>query len=134
MKEIKYIEQFTNYLQIPIIGKEGRAMLDLGYQRSFPMKSKIYFFVNGSITMCYTHVMNFLINNGQEYNVNQDGLGYGFFLGGGAGLPLTDQFTLEPGVSIQYYPTNLTGYPDYKPNFSIYLRILLGFSHKVAIK
>ena len=139
---------------IPIAGKEGRAILELGYQRSFPMKSKIYYFVNGSVTMCYTHVIkSVLVVEGREYNLiniygnnnyvpnsntqefttNQYGLGWGFTLGGGIGLPLTDQFSLEPGVSMQYYPVNLTGYSLYKPCFTIYMRILLGFSHKIAI-
>jgi hypothetical protein len=136
--------------QIPIAGREERAMLDLGYQRSFLTKSKIYYYINFGITMCYTHVkkavlvvtgkeynlINVYGNNGyvpnsnsQEFTTNQYGIGFGGLVGGGVGLPLTDKFGLEPGVAMQYNPVNLTGYTAWKPNFSIYLRILLGFSH-----
>lgn len=141
---------FPDIRQIPIAGREERAMLDLGYQRSFLMKSRIYFFVNGGVIMCYTHVKkSVLVVEGQEYNLinvygnqayvpnsnvqefstTQYGIGFGGLIGGGVGLPITDMFELEPGVSMQYYPVNLQGYPDYKPSFSIFLRILLGFSH-----
>jgi len=140
--------------QIPIAGREERAILALGYQRSFPMKSKIYFFVNGGMLMCYTHVKKTVLavngkeynminiygsqgyqqgTNSQEFNTTQYGIGFGGILGGGVGMPVSDKFGLEPGVSLQYYPVNLSGYTAFKPCFSIYLRILLGFSHgKVA--
>ena len=137
-----------DYRKLPISGKEERAMLDLGYQHSFLLKSKIYFFLNGGVTMVYTHVKKHvlviqgkeynLINvygvkgyslNAQEFTANQYGIGFGGLVGGGVGLPLTDMFGLEPGVAMQYNPVNLTGYTAWKPNFSIYIRILLGFSH-----
>ena len=151
------VDPYNTYLtlpdirQIPIAGREERAMLDVGYQRSFLMKSKIYFFVNGSFKMCYTHVIKSVLvvegreynliniygsqgyvpnSNSQEFNMTQQSVGYGLSVGGGVGLPLTDIFCLEPGVNMQYYPVNLQGYPSYKPSFSIYLRILLGFSHR----
>ncbi len=148
--EIKYQEAFQNFLMIPVIGKEERAMLDIGYQRSFPFKSKICFFVNGGMTMVYTHIlksalvvegteynlMNIYGNNGyvpnsnsQSFSVNQYGIGFGGLLGAGFSLPLTDKFGLEPGASMQFYPANLKGYTAFKPSFSVYLRILLGFSH-----
>ena len=136
--------------QIPIAGREERAMLALGFQRSFPLKSKLYFFIDGGAMMCYSHVKKFvLVVEGKEYNMinvygknkyqqgvnNQEfstiqyGLGFGGLAGGGFGLPVSDLFILEPGFSMQYYPVNLTGYPGYKPSFNIYVRILLGFSH-----
>jgi hypothetical protein len=145
-----YITDQHDIRLIPIVGREERALLDLGYQRSFPMKSKTYFFLNGGFTMCYTHVKKSalvvegreynLINvygrqgyvpnsNNQEFNMNQYAICYGFLAGGGAGLPITDLIGLEAGLSCQYYPVNLEGYSMYKPSFSIYLRILLGFSH-----
>ncbi len=132
---------------MPILGKEYRVLIDLGYQRSFPLKSKIYFFLQGGAIMCYTRVLRSvfvveereynLINvygsqgyipnfNSQTYNINQSAYGFGTFFGGGAGFPLTDLFGMEPGFSIQYYPVNLEDYPRWKSSFSIYLRILLG--------
>ncbi|MEI6433842.1 MAG: hypothetical protein WCP32_03280 [Bacteroidota bacterium] len=127
----------------PIIGREGRVMIDLGYQRSFPLRSKIYFFVQAAGTMCYTQVLKSvfvvegteysIIDNrdyttGQTYYQNQNAFGFGGFIGVGAGIPLTDMFGLEPGFFMQYYPVNLQGYPEYKPSFGISLRILLSFS------
>ncbi|NQV02214.1 MAG: hypothetical protein HQ542_06190 [Bacteroidia bacterium] len=136
----------TEYIQ----GREARVLIDLGYQRSFPLKSKIYFFLQGGGIMSYTRVLKSvfvvegreynLINvygsqgfipnsNSQIYNIYQSAFGFGTYFGGGAGVPLTDKFGIEPGFSIQYYPVNLENYPRWKPAFSVYLRILLGAGH-----
>jgi hypothetical protein len=48
-------------------------------------------------------------------------------VGVGAGIPLTDQFGIEPGFFTHYYAVNLEGYPDFKPSFGLYLRLLLSF-------
>jgi hypothetical protein len=138
---------FPDYRYEPIIGKEGRVLLDLGYQRSFPFKSKLYLFVQAAGTMCYTQMLqsvwvvegteyslvNIYGNQNyvpgaytQEFDVYQNAFGWGFSVAVGAGIPMTELFGLEPGFSMQYYPTNLEGYPEYRPNFSAYLRILLG--------
>ena len=132
---------------IPIIGREGRVLIDLGYQRSFPLKSKIYFFLQGGALMCYTQVIKSFIEiegieynliniygnqgyipntNSQTYNIHQNAFGFGGYLGGGIGVPLTDMYGLELGGSMQYYPVNLQDYTEWKPSFSVYLRILLG--------
>lgn len=129
-----------------VIGKEGRVMIDLGYQRSFPLKSRINLFVQAGATMCYTQVIqsNFIVEgrsynlvnvygnqvyvpntNQQTLNVNQNAFGFGGYLGVGAGIPLTDMFGVEPGFFTHYYPTNLEHYPDFKASFGLYLRILI---------
>jgi hypothetical protein len=145
---------FNTYLSYPdirlekVIGKEGRVLIDLGYQRSFPLKSRINLFIQGGVTMCYTQMLKSvfvvegreydLVNiygndiyvpntNQQTYNVYQNAFGFGGYLGVGAGIPLTDMFGIEPGFFAHYYPVNLEGYPDYKPSFGLYLRILLHF-------
>jgi hypothetical protein len=123
-------------------------MIDLGYQRSFPLKSRINLFIQGGVTMCYTQVIkSIFVVEGKEYNlvniygspgyqpgynqqtmtVNQNAFGFGGYLGVGAGIPLTDMFGIEPGFFGHYYQVNLEGYPDFKPSFGIYLRILLSF-------
>ena len=151
---ILHVNPNNTYLSYPdlrseqVIGKEGRVMIDLGYQRSFPLKSRINLFIQGGITLCYTQVISSifvvegtefnLVNvygsqgyqpgyNSQTFNVNQNAFGFGGCLGVGAGIPLTDMFGLEPGFFVHYYPVNLEGYPDFKPSFGIYLRILLSF-------
>lgn len=145
---IPYYDSLPNLVSYPIIGKEGRVMIDLGYHRSFPLKSRINIFLQGGLTMCYTQVkQSIFVVNGREFNlvniygsqgyqpntnqqtltVNQNAFGFGGFLGVGAGIPLNDLFGIEPGFYAHYYPTNLEGYPDFKPSFGLYLRILLHF-------
>jgi len=132
----------------PVVGKEARVLLDLGYQRSFPFKSRLYLFLQAGGIMSYTQVQkSYVLIEGTEFsminiygdqvyvpntdiqtqNIYQNAFGFGGFLGAGAGIPLNDNFGLEPGFSMQYYPTNLTGYQGFRPNWSVYLRILLGF-------
>jgi hypothetical protein len=139
---------FDNIVLEPVIGKEGRVMIDLGYQRSFPLRSRINLFIQGGFTMCYTQVIKSifvagstefnLVNiygdqgyqpgyNNQAFTVNQNAFGFGGYLGVGAGIPLTNMFGIEPGFFAHYYPTNLEGYPDFKPSFGLYLRILMFF-------
>ncbi len=137
-----------DYRMEQVLGTEGRVMIDLGYQRSFPLKSRINLFIQGGATMCYTQVIQSifvvegkqynLVNvygsqgyqpgyNSQTFNVNQNEFGFGGYLGVGAGIPLTSMFTLEPSFFAHYYPTNLEGYPGFKPSFGLYLRILMFF-------
>jgi hypothetical protein len=136
------------YSYAPVIGREGRVMMDLGYQHSFPVGSGINMFIQGAFTLNYTQVIESIFVVGdveynmvnlygdpgyipggysQEFNVNQNAFGFGGMLGLGAGIPLTDVFGIEPGFYVQYYPTNLEGYDAYKPNFGVYLRIMLAF-------
>ncbi|MFH1160448.1 MAG: hypothetical protein V1733_05820 [bacterium] len=140
---------FPDIRLIPVVGKEERVMFDLGYQRSFPFKSRLYLFLQGGLTMSYTHVLKSVVvfadreynlintygtqgyfpnSNSQEFNINQSAFGYGLYAGGGLGIPLTDMFGLEPGFFMQYYRVNLEGYPLFKPSFGAYLRILLSFA------
>jgi hypothetical protein len=148
------VDPYNTYLSypdirmVPIIGREGRVMIDLGYQLSIPLKSKINFFIQAGATMCYTQVIKSifvvegaeynLVNvygdnmytpntNSQTFNINQNSFGFGGYLGVGAGIPLTDMFGIEPGFFTHYYPVNLEGYPDFKPSFGLYLRIMLYF-------
>jgi len=137
-----------DYRMEQVIGKEGRVMLDLGYQRSFPLKSRISLFIQFGGTMCYTQVRSSVfVVEGKEYNmvnlygstgyqqgvnqqtgyVNQNAFGFGGYLGVGAGIPLTDAFAIEPGFFAHYYAVNLEGYPGLKTSFGLYLRILLHF-------
>lgn len=136
------------YAYEAVAGREGRVMIDLGYQRSFPLKSRINLFIQAAATMCYTQMLqsDFVVE-GREYDmvniygnniyvpntpmqtvyVNQNAFGFGGFLGVGAGIPLTEMFGIEPGFYSQVYPTNLEHYEDFRPSFGAYLRILLNF-------
>lgn len=137
---------FKDLRLIPIVGREGRVMIDLGYQHSFPLGSNINFFLQAGGTMCYTQVIkSMIVVEGTEYSlinvygnqyyvpnsnmetqyVNQNGFGFGGFLGTGFGIPLTDLFGIEPGFYGQYYPVNIEGYNRYRPSFGAYLRIML---------
>jgi hypothetical protein len=135
-----------DYRMEQVIGKEGRVMIDLGYQRSFPLKSNINLYVQEGLTMCYTQVIKSvfvvegreynLVNvygnqgyqpgyNSQTFNVNQNAFGFGCYFSAGAGIPLSDVFGVEPGLFTHFYRVNLQGYPDFKASFGIYLRILI---------
>lgn len=143
-----YSLKFPDLRLTPIVGREGRVLIDFGYQLSIPMKSKINIFLQAGATMCYTQVIRSifvpagteysLINiygnniyvpntNMQTININQNAFGFGGYLGVGAGIPLTDMFGIEPGFFAHYYPANLQGYPDFKPSYGLYLRIMLYF-------
>jgi hypothetical protein len=132
---------------IPIRGVEQRVHLNLMLQRNFRLQSRIYFFVQGGLNLNYVRVLQSsiyvedreynLINiygsqyyvpglSLQEYTVIQGGVGYGFMAAGGAGIPLTDMFGIEPGVFFNYNNVNLEGYNQFKPSFGINLRLLFG--------
>ena len=144
-----YSLKLPDIRQEPIIGKEGRLLIDLGYQQTFPLKSRFNIFVQGGLTMCFTMVLKSVLvvegteynlvniygNNGyvpnsnsQSFNINQNKFGFGGYLGVGAGIPLTEMLAVEPGFFTHYYAVNLQGYPDFKPSFGLYLRILLSFA------
>lgn len=131
----------------PVQGREYRVNIDLAYQRSFPLKSRISLFVQGGFVMNYTKVQKSIVviadkeydminiygsqyyipnSNLQENSIIQGGFGYGLFAGGGADFPLTDMFGIEPGAFVQYYNVNLEGYNKYKPSFGFYIRIMFG--------
>jgi len=139
---------FDNIKLAPVIGTEGRVMIDLGYQHSFPLQSRLSVLLQIGGTMCYTQVIKSvfvanttefnLINvygdqgyqpgyNNQTFTVNQNAFGFGGYLGTGIGIPLTDMFGLEPGAFMHYYSTNLEGYAAFRPSFGVYLRILMYF-------
>jgi hypothetical protein len=138
------VPDLRNY---PIEGVEYRVMMDLIYQRTFVLKSKINFFVQAGPAFNYTRVTKSsvffegteysLINiygnqyyvpntSLQENQVIEGGLGYGLMFGGGAGFPLTDYFAIEPGFYFHYNNVALQGYNQYGLSFGLYLRILLG--------
>jgi hypothetical protein len=138
---------FQDIRLIPIRGVEERVHLDLMMQRNFRLKSRIYFFLQAGLNMNYTRVLESSIyvaekeyslvpiygpggyhygTNQQEYYIIQGGVGYGFMLAGGAGIPLTDVFGIEPGVFFNYNNVKLEGYDQFKPSFGINLRLLFG--------
>ncbi|MEI6901082.1 MAG: hypothetical protein WCL00_14495 [Bacteroidota bacterium] len=137
----------TTRFIIPIQGTEQRVHFDIMLQRNFWLKSKTYFFIQGGLNLNYTKVLkHVMVVNGTEYNlvniygpggfqagysqqefpVLQGGVGYGFVLGGGVGLPLISQLGIEPGFYTNFNNVNLTNYPDFKFSYGIYVRFLFG--------
>ena len=138
---------FQDIRLIPIRGVEKRVHIDLLLQRNFPLRSKIYFFVQGGVNINYTEVTKSSIfiesqeysminnygsqsyvpgSNQQQFQVTQGGFGLGGALHGGIGIPLAGIFGVEPGGFINYNNVNLTGYPAYKISYGFYLRLLFG--------
>jgi hypothetical protein len=140
-------QYFEDIRLIPIRGVEQRVHLDLMAQRNFRLKSKIYFFLQGGLNLNFTKVLQSsifvaekeynMINiygsqayvpglSLQEYAIDQGGVGYGLMAAGGAGVPLTDLFGLEPGFFVNFNNVNLEGYSQFNTSFGFYLRILFG--------
>ena len=137
----------TTRFIIPIQGTEQRVHFDIMLQRNFWMKSRTYFFLQGGLNLNYTKVIKhvMVVNNveyslvniygpggfqagysQQEFPVLQGGVGYGFVLGGGVGLPLISQLGIEPGLYANFNNVNLPKYTDFKFSFGIYVRFLFG--------
>lgn len=131
----------------PIRGMEYRVLMDLIYQRTFTLKSKINLFVQAGPAFNYTRVLKSSVSfEGTEYSminiygdqfyipntslqqntVIQGGFGYGLMFGGGAGFPLTDYFAVEPGFYFHFNNVALKGYDQFGLSFGLYFRILLG--------
>jgi hypothetical protein len=131
----------------PVVGREYRVNIDLAYQRSFPLKSRISPFIQCGMVMNYTRVLQSFVviadkeynminiygsqyyipnTSLQEYSMIQGGFGFGLMAGGGVSFPLTDAFGVEPGAFVHYYNVNLEGYNKYQPSLGIYLRIMFG--------
>ncbi|MEI6695409.1 MAG: hypothetical protein WCO13_05010 [Bacteroidota bacterium] len=137
-------EPALNYFAI--YGQEQRSYIDIGFQKQWYLGKLSNFYVEGGLN--FTNVLvkksGIMINNTeysivnvygsqqytpnlsmQPYDVRQGGIGFGFFGGGGICLNFNDKVSLEPGFHIFYQSINLTGYEQYRINYSIFMRLIL---------
>lgn len=140
---------FPDIRLFQIYGSEKRYNIDIGVQRLYPIKNKHSAFVEAGINLNNTKVIeskirienleyslvNVYLNqnyipggNLTEYVINQGGIGYGAFVGGGAKLVFSPTLTLDPGVSMHWSKIKLEGYERFRPHFTIFLRMVFTLS------
>jgi len=128
-----------------IRGKERRSTIDIGISKFYRTGKFTSIFIETGLTMNSTKVLESRIQIGkQEYNlvnnyssggfvpnsngnqseIYQGGIGFGIFLNGGMKLIVSEQVSIDPGVSIYYKNLNLEGYSDFKPDIYAYVRLI----------
>ena len=133
-------------LLYPIIGVEQRTYIDVGFQKQIAIGDKANFFYEGGLNFSSTSVktseimignltyslVNVYLNQPYSqgtqqstYNVYQGGVGFGFFAGAGISLIFSSNISVDPGFDIYYQKIGLTGYPDYKLNYNVYVRFVM---------
>ncbi len=129
-----------------IYGQEQRSYIDIGIQKQWFLGKLSNFYVEGGLN--FTNVLvkksGIIINNleysivnvygsqqytpnmsMQPYDIRQGGIGFGFFGGAGICLNFNEKVSLEPGIHVFYQSINLTGYDQYRINYSIFMRLIL---------
>lgn len=143
------VEQNDEVLQepdirlFPIKGTEKRIYLNVGMRKNFYSQQGLNWFVNGGLNVNNTKVMKSAVyveghefsminyygnqvvipGQSQTFPINQGGIGFGMFAGGGM-LFHANSITFEPGIIAHYLRVNLEGYKTFNPGFGIYLRFI----------
>lgn len=127
----------------PIKGTEKRIYFNIGMRKNFETKHGYSWFINSGLNINNTKVIKSavfieghefsLINyygnqvivpgQSQTFYVNQGGLGFGAFVGGGAMFHISS-ITFEPGLIAHWARVNLEGYKSFNPGIGIYLRFI----------
>ena len=131
-----------------IWGIEERVNIDLLMSKYFKTKNPILipFFEGGlnisstrvkenkirienleySLVDVYLNGTGYIPNAGQtEYVVQQGGMGLGFSAAVGIKLQFSPQVSVDPGFRIYYQKIKLEGYEEYRPSFSVFVRLSL---------
>ena len=143
------VEQTDEVLQepdirlFPIKGTEKRIYFNVGMRKNFDTRKGYNWYLNGGMNINNTKVLksaiyveehefslinyygNQVIIPGQSQilPVNQGGIGYGMYAGGGF-MFHANSITFEPGIITHYLKVNLEGYKSFNPGFGIYLRFI----------
>lgn len=127
----------------PIKGTEKRIYFNLGMRKNFETAQGYSWFINGGLNVNNTKIQKSavfieghefsLINyygnqqiipgQTQTFVVNQGGLGYGMFAGGGVMFHVSS-ITFEPGIIAHWARVNLEGYKSFNPGIGVYLRFI----------
>jgi len=129
-----------------IYGQEQRSYIDIGFQKQWFLGKLSNFFLEGGVN--FTNVLvkksgiiigdldysivnvygsqNYVPNSGmQPYDIRQGGIGFGVFGGAGICLNFNEKLSIEPGLNVFYQSINLTGYDNYRLNYTLFVRLVL---------
>ncbi|MFZ4739812.1 MAG: hypothetical protein ACOYLE_01455 [Bacteroidales bacterium] len=129
-----------------IYGQEQRSYIDIGFQKQWFLGKLSNFFLEGGVN--FTNVLvkksgiiigdldysivnvygsqNYVPNAGmQPYDIRQGGIGFGVFGGAGICLNFNEKLSIEPGLNVFYQSINLTGYDNYRLNYTLFVRLVL---------
>jgi hypothetical protein len=131
----------------PIVGQEQRTYIDMGVQKQWYLGQLSTLFAEGGINFTSVIVkksaitfdgnteyslvnvygsQQYVPNSGlQPYDVRQGGIGFGIFCGSGISLNFNNNVSVETGFNLYYQSINLTGYENFRLNYSIFTRLIL---------
>ncbi len=124
------------YKQESIHGAEQRANIDVGYSYTFSPDKKTRPYIELGVNLNNTKLienrikienLDFSIINPSTsyYKFNEGGIGMGAFIGSGVELVFSDIVSVNPGFNIYYNKTKLGDYYKFKPNYAIFVRVVL---------
>ncbi len=135
---------FDDIRTFPIWGTEERIYIDLGVSKTFETSKTVQIFVEGGLNINNTLVKEHKIAIGnleysliniygntpytpntqmQTYETRLGGLAVGAFASTGLRFVFNNYISLDPGFSFYMTKANLEGYPAYRPQYTVFLRI-----------
>lgn len=125
-----------DYYKASIVGTEDRINISGGLYSSFGKPAIINPYMEAGINVNNAKVKDskvliesqqysILDPTDQYYKVQQGGVGYGVYLGGGFKLAFSQAFAFNVGGTLFYSRINLGEVKAFKPQFSLYLRMLV---------
>ncbi|MEI6576837.1 MAG: hypothetical protein WCO63_11740 [Bacteroidota bacterium] len=139
------------YRECPIVAKESRYIMDIGYSKTFKLKkskSGNSLFIEYGINLTNVKVISHEIQIGNTiYNmVNQygnqgyipgtttqsgqlvqGGVGLGLFASGGVMLKFNEVISVNPGVTLYFHHINLGTWDALRPSANIFVRLIMPF-------
>ena len=124
------------YKQETIYGAEQRANIDLGYSYTFSPEKNTRPYIELGVNLNNTKLienkikienLDFSIINPSTtyYKFNEGGIGIGAFIGSGVELVFSDVISVNLGFIIYYNKTKLGDYYQFKPNYTLFVRVIL---------
>ncbi len=130
-----------------IWGVEERINIDILYSKFFKLENPMFipFFESGininstivkenkiKIENLQYSLINNYIQGGyvpgvqpNTYHVQQGGIGWGVSAAVGLKLVFNESVSIDPGFRVYYQKVNLEGYEEFKPSYSIFIRLSL---------
>ncbi len=131
-----YTQFEPEYKICNIYGIEERINIDLGLSTGFELSDNYMYLFEAGLNINDTKVLESKIQienlkfsivdyTAIYYKIVQGGIGYGGFIGSGLDMKFSEQLSLYLGGNLYIKKINLGDDPGYKPNFSIFLRLIV---------